>query len=387
VVRQFKNIVHWLNACLAVIWYGYPARHLTVVGVTGTDGKTTTSTLIYHLLKTAGCQTALVTTVGAFLGNQSINTGFHTTTPSPWLLQRLIRQAVRRHFTHLVLECTSHGLDQSRLLGTHRLIGVITNLTHEHLDYHGNMDRYLKAKLKIFHGTQYAVVNSQSAYFDRIKASLNRLVVSFGSQPVESSLAARFPENYNRQNAQAAVTVARLLNLDEAGIAAGIKSFPGVPGRLEEIKNSRHLRILVDFAHTPNAIKQVLSAIKPPSPHRLIVIFGATGRRDMTKRPLMGELVAKLADYAIITSDDCYDESPGVIINQIKSGLEVGHDRVISIADRSLAIAHGLAIARAGDTVAVLGKGHETVINLNGDRPWSDITAIKEILNSSGKKS
>ncbi|OGV92436.1 hypothetical protein A3B57_03990 [Microgenomates group bacterium RIFCSPLOWO2_01_FULL_47_10] len=355
--------------------------------MTGTDGKTTTSTLIYHLLKNAGRSTALITTVGGFIGEQEINTGFHTTTPNPWLLQKLIRQVVKAGMKYLVLECTSHGLDQHRLLGTNRTIGVLTNLTHEHLDYHGTMGQYLTAKLKVFSGTKYAVINSQDEYFETIKTKLNRLIIRYGDSRPENYIVKRFPEKYNQTNAQAAIAVARLLNLDEPAIATAIANFPGVPGRLDEVANDRGIKIVVDFAHTPNALKSVLTAIKPKSPHRLIAVFGATGRRDVTKRPIMGDIVSRLADDCILTSDDCYDEDPNVIINQIKAGIKTNHGHMISLVDRQKAIAYGLTLAKRDDTLAILGKGHESVINLRGrDLPWSDTKVVNELLQKNQTK-
>lgn len=374
VIRTIKNFFHFINALCAVCFYGYPASKLKVIGVTGTDGKTTTSTLIYHLLQTAGKKVALITTVGGFIGDKQIDTGFHTTTPNPWLLQKLIREIVKQKFDYLVLESTSHGLDQHRLLGSNRLVGVMTNLSHEHLDYHGTKENYLKAKAKLFRGVQYAVLNSNDESFEPLKSIIRKLVVTYSNANIPIFVKNRFPEKYNQMNAQAAIAVARIFALDEADIEYGIKTFQGVSGRAELVKNSKDVRVIVDFAHTPNAVSEVLTALKKTTKGKLIVVFGATGRRDVTKRPKMGEIVSRLSDFFIITTDDSYDEKIGVIINQIKSGVVVNHGVMLSTIDRAKAIEYAVSIAKKGDTIALLGKGHEKTLNIDGKTEivWSD---------------
>lgn len=383
-VRKIKNFFHYFNALAAVIFYGNPARKLKVIGVTGTDGKTTTSTLIYHILNQSGFKVALITTVGGFIGDQEIDTGFHTTTPSPWALQEIIKQIADSGFEYLVLESTSHGIDQSRLLSTNPSIGVLTNISHEHLDYHGSIDNYLAVKAKLFKSASYAVLNATDWSYEPLKKIIKSLVVPYSDSDVPKYVTDRFPEKYNQLNAQAAVAVARLLNLSEVQIGAAIASFQGVSGRVEEVENQQGIKVVVDFAHTPNAVENVLSALKKSTKGKLITVLGATGRRDPTKRPKMGKIAAELSDFFILTSDDTYGENIYSIINQLKSGMTKGHGNIISLPDRAKAIQYAINKAVRGDMVALLGQGHEKSLNLDGktELPWSDQKAAQKALTN-----
>lgn len=387
-IRRIKNALHFVNALCAVCFYGYPAKKLKVIGVTGTDGKTTTSTLIYHILKENGRKTALITTVGGFIGNEKIATGLHTTTPNPWILQKIIKKIADQNHEFLVLESTSHGLDQHRLMGSNRMIGVMTNISHEHLDYHLTMEKYLQAKAKLFHSVKYAILNASDESFEPLKKLINQMVITYTDQNIPKYVVNRFPEKYNQMNAQAAIAVARILGIDEDNIGKAISTFPGVSGRMEEVKNQKKIRVFVDFAHTPNAIENVLNAIKKVTEGKLIVVFGATGRRDVSKRPMMGEIVSRLADYFIITTDDSYDEKIDVIINQIKSGIEKNQGGMFTTKSRKKALKLAVSLAKPGDTIALLGKGHEKTLNVDGKTEivWSDQEMIYEaLLNKKGE--
>jgi UDP-N-acetylmuramoyl-L-alanyl-D-glutamate--2,6-diaminopimelate ligase len=387
--QWLKNQFHLLLAVMAVVRYGYPAKKLNVIGVTGTDGKTTTATLIYHCLKTAGYKVALISSVAAYIGAETLDTGFHVTTPDPRLLQKLIQRLVREGCTHLVLEVTSHGLDQYRLFGTNIRYAVITNVTHEHLDYHKTYSRYLKTKAKILNHAFLAVLNADDASFSLLtpylKPKTRLLTYSLSKMGVWSAdISNRFHESFNQANALAAVTLVSALKVNHSFIYQALKTFPGVTGRLETIPNVRQLRLIVDFAHTPNALEKALTALRLSASGNLITVYGAAGERDVTKRPLMGEIGSRIADEVVLTAEDPRTERVADIIHQIKSGVKVNHGHVHAIIDRQQAINFAVnQLAASGDTVAVFGKGHERSINLDGkhELAWSDQAAIIKALN------
>ncbi len=386
-LQSLKNIGHFINASVALLLNGNPAKSLTIIGVTGTDGKTTTSTLIYSILKQAKYKVALISTVAAFIGDKHIDTGFHVTSPTPWALQRLLKKIKHDGYTHVVLEATSHGLDQHRLLGINPEVSVLTNVTHEHLDYHETYDNYLKAKSKLFRSSKQSALNANDASFEQMRAITHNhsKLYSYSIDDVPQYIKKQFSESYNQANAQAARTVAKLLNIDEAIIDQGLQSFAGIPGRMEEIPNTRNVRIVVDFAHTPNALESALRSLRASTQGKLIAVYGAAGERDVLKRPLMGSIGAKIADVVILTSEDPRGENVESIIYQMKQGIKTGHDKLISIPDRGEAIDWAInRLAKAGDTVGIFGKGHEQSMNLDGkhETPWSDQAHIKKLLQS-----
>lgn len=388
--QSLKNIGHFVNAFAAMVVHGNPAKNSTIIGVTGTDGKTTTSTLIYSILKEAGYKVALISTVAAYIGDNHIDTGFHVTSPTPWALQRLLKKITQDGYTHVVLEATSHGLDQHRLLGIKPEISVLTNITHEHLDYHGTYDRYLRAKSKLFQASKQVVLNANDSSHKLLRTVLHHHpgVRSYNTDDLPSYIKKQFKESYNQANAQAARTVALQLGITEEDIKQGLQAFSGIPGRMEEIPNDRGVRIVVDFAHTPNALESALSSLKKTTEGKLIAVYGAAGKRDVKKRPLMGAIGARLADRVILTSEDPRTENVESIIYQMKQGIMTGHDKIMSIPDRGRAIAWAITrLADDGDTVGIFGKGHEQSMNLDGkhETPWSDQRHVKEILQQPNK--
>jgi len=385
-IRLIKNLGHFFIALTAVIFYRFPAKRLTVIGVTGTDGKTTTSTLIYHILKTAGLKVALLSTVAAYIGKEKINTGFHVTSPNPWLLQKLLKKIVKREYQYVVLEATSHGLDQHRLLGSNITIGVLTNITHEHLDYHKTYTRYTKAKSKLFSKAKVAIINRDDRSFQPIKSQIPKStrIVSYSlKKPKPDFINQSFPQNYNRSNALAAMQVAIQLKIRKQIIKQAMTTFPGVKGRMDEIKNNSGVRIIVDFAHTPNALINALQFLKKTTKGKLIAVYGAAGLRDYNKRPLMGDVGARLADETILTAEDPRSEDVNTIIWQMKDGITTNHAHVHEISDRQRAINFAINhLAKKGDTVGIIGKGHEQAMNLDGktETPWSDHQAVLKAL-------
>ncbi|KKT97574.1 MAG: UDP-N-acetylmuramyl-tripeptide synthetase [Microgenomates group bacterium GW2011_GWA1_46_15] len=369
-----------------MIWYGFPARRLTIIGVTGTDGKTTTATMVYHVLKHAGKKVALISTVSAYMGDEEIDTGFHVTTPEQFPFQRLLRRIVNSGHTHVVLEVTSHGIAQHRIFGIRPTIAILTNITHEHLDYHGSYAAYLKTKARFLSRAKTAIINHDDSSFDEVKAyikkhSWNTRIVPYAYRLLDAQskriVLDRFPEGYNRQNGAAVITAAEYLHLPLAQTLDAIKRFPSVLGRMQEVPNTRGLTLIVDFAHTPNALEHALKALRGgvKSGKKLIAVCGAAGLRDAMKRPMMGKIAAELADEIVFTAEDPRIEDVNVIIRQMKEGVRENHGHVHELADRRTAIRFAIqTLARPGDTIGIFGKGHETSMNLDGKHevPWSD---------------
>ena len=389
-LHRLKNIGHLANAFLASFFYGFPSRKLTVIGVTGTDGKTTTATLIYHILRSAGKKVALISTVSARIGKKEIDTGFHVTTPSPWALQKLIRKISLKNYQYLVLEATSHGLDQHRLFGINFHIAVLTNITHEHLDYHQTFDNYLKAKAKLFRHAHHAVLNEQDESSTRIKSLLPSKTIVHpcnlkkANDDILKSAKARFPEEFNWSNSLAAATAADILELSTKDICKAIKSFPQIKGRMEQIANKKGIKVFIDFAHTPNALDSALKSLRSMIDNRnskLIAVYGSAGLRDEAKRPMMGKIGSRLADTVILTAEDPRTEDVNNIISQIKKG-STSKATVYTEPDRQKAIDLAIVkLAQKGDIVAVFGKGHEKSMSFGKiEYPWSDHHAVNKAL-------
>jgi UDP-N-acetylmuramoyl-L-alanyl-D-glutamate--2,6-diaminopimelate ligase len=366
-------------------------KKLTVIGITGTDGKTTTSTLAYQLLQTAGIKTGLISTVGGYVGDQVIDTGLHVTSPTPRQLYRLLTMMADKGCTHVVLEATSHGLYQYRFWGLKPQIVGVTNITHEHLDYHVTWQEYVKAKYLLLKNARSIYLNgddSSYAVLHKMKWSKKQKLHKYDSQTglpakLKTAIAKHFPETYNRQNAMLAWLIAEEAGVTPEQAAKGIAAFTGVPGRMEVVVQAP-ITAIVDFAHTPNALEKVLTAVREvmPSSSRLICVFGCAGLRDVAKRPMMGNAAARLADYAIFTAEDPRTEDIWSIIRQMKSGVVSGHSRVITIPDRFQAIEFALTkLARRGDYVLVCGKGHEQSMCFGTEEvPWHDPSIIRQIL-------
>lgn len=359
--------------------FGYPARKLTVIGVTGTDGKTTTVNLIYEMLRAAGFKVGLVSTVWVKINGEVVNMRLHVTNPDARGLQGLLRRMVEAGCTHAVLEVTSHGLDQNRAVGCNFYVGVLTNITHEHLDYHGSFEDYKEAKLRLFRDAKYAVLNQDDSSFGWFKSRISNLkcqkIIQYTKSKI-SSVSPTLAGDYNKYNIGAAEAVSKIFKIQDSIINKVVKEFKGVPGRREEVRMGQNFRCIVDFAHTPNALEQLLKSLKteraPKS--KLILVFGCTGERDRGKRPIMGEIAARLADQVVITSDDVRGEDQNQIVRDILSGILPsdlppnlgGRNKDGSIGkiwvenDRDKAIEMAVEMARPGDIVVAAGMGHET---------------------------
>ncbi|MEK7521412.1 MAG: UDP-N-acetylmuramoyl-L-alanyl-D-glutamate--2,6-diaminopimelate ligase [Patescibacteria group bacterium] len=411
VVARWKNTRHFLTSLYQTQKAGYPAKDLIVIGVTGTDGKTTTAHLIYEILKSAHFKVALISTVGAWDSKRYIDTGLHTTTPDAKTLQPLLKRFKKQGITHVVLEVTSHGLDQHRVLGANFYAGVLTNLTHEHLDYHKTFANYKKAKAKLFRGVKLAVLNKDDDSFEffkkaspknakiisystsgladikalNIKNRPSGLIFSATDNGVGYKIQTTLQGNYNASNILASIGVARNLGVDWKTIQRVLSEFPRIPGRMEYVK-TRPFSVIVDFAHTPNALEKLLTSLneRKAKRARLIAVYGCAGERDRAKRPMMGEISKRLADISIFTAEDPRSEDLGKILSKMLEGAKRVRNtkhKVLRIPDRGLAIEKAIKLAKKGDVVAICGKGHERSLAFGKEEiPWSDQEAARQTL-------
>ncbi|MBX4187683.1 MAG: UDP-N-acetylmuramoyl-L-alanyl-D-glutamate--2,6-diaminopimelate ligase [Candidatus Doudnabacteria bacterium] len=393
-LRKVKNLGHLGLAVFANVLYGFPSRKLKVIGVTGTDGKTTTASLIYHILKSAGKKSALITTVGAYIDGQMSTVGFHVTTPSPFTIQRFLRNAVNLGHEFAVLETSSHGIDQNRIWGIHFMVAVITNITHEHLDYHPSFDRYINTKFKLLNSSDTAVVNIDDENIrSRINLLQNKVVTYSKLQTADFNLdsypfKSRLFGTFNQANTLAAIAVCKELGISDEQIRTGVSSFKAPEGR-QEIVYDKEYKIMVDFAHTPNSVENILKGVKATNPKRLIHVYGAPGKRDESKRPLMGAASSKYADIMIITADDPRHEKVLDIISQIKMGVEdkfVRSKNLFEIEDRRSAIEKAINMAQPGDFIVLTGKGHERTLAVgNKEIAWIEKNIVLDILDKKNK--
>lgn len=406
-IRRIKNIYHLILAVIANLIYGFPGKKLTIIGVTGTDGKTTTTSLIYHILKSNGKKVGMISTIGAKINDQDYSIGFHATTPSPILLQKLLHIMVINKCDYAILEVTSHAIDQNRIWGIPFYIGVLTNITHEHLDYHLIFENYFQAKADFLKKCRLKIINRDDQSFKELNKILNgkRKIITYSLNNQANYVASNISSNNDKQNLfinktqinskllgkhnvyniLAAFSVVCELGIDGKNIQSAIETFVPVPGRLEIILK-QPFKVVVDFAHTPNALQNILPTVKKLTTGKLIHVFGATGKRDVTKRQKMGEISGQLADYSIITSEDTYGEDPSKIIAQIEEGikktLKNKDQNYWIITNRKEAIKKGLSLAQENDLVLLTGVGHQTSLNLgNRELPWSEKEIVLELLN------
>lgn len=400
---------------------GRPANKLTVIGVTGTDGKTTTSSLIHHILSSAGIRAGLVSTVSAVVGKQQFDTGLHVTTPDPPEIQRYLAQMVGAGLTHVVMEVTSHGLAQGRVEACEFDIAVVTNITHEHLDYHGSYENYFLAKARLFDmlaegkikstGQQkLAVVNRDDRSYAGLKQRIQTRTISYGEQvgadlqasdvqatPIDLRFNIKTRDEiyevvynlagqYNIYNVMAAFAVATTgVGLQPAQVLQAIQTFRGVPGRMEKIDLAQDFTAIVDFAHTPFALSSALESVRSLTRQRVIAVFGSAGLRDRQKRRMMAEISAQKADITIITAEDPRTESlEGILDEMMAAAKAVGGvegETIFRVADRGDAIRLGVSLAKAGDVLIACGKGHEQSMCFGEiEYPWDDRTALRAAL-------
>jgi UDP-N-acetylmuramoyl-L-alanyl-D-glutamate--2,6-diaminopimelate ligase len=355
----------------AAEFFGRPSRELAVAAVTGTNGKTTTSFLLHAILTAAGRQTALLTNIRRLVGGEERPTGLNT--PESIDLQRLFREMLDAGDRACVMEATSIAGAKGRLAGTRFAVLAFTNLTQDHLDFHGTMESYYAAKRALFDQADAAVVNVADEWGRRLAAELPDAVRFTPDDELGADLKLR--GRFNRANAATAAAAARALGVPEEAIRAGIEGVRGVPGRFESIEEGQPFSVIVDYAHTPDSLENVLRAARELGPGRLTVVFGAGGDRDREKRPLMGRAASSLSDRAIVTTDNPRGEDPQAIAEQVADGqLEI-------VLDRREAIERALADAEAGDVVVIAGKGADVEMEIaGGNVPFDDRAIAREVL-------
>ena len=357
----------------AVTFFGDPTAELDVLAVTGTNGKTTTAYLLWSILAAAGRRPALLTNVERRIGEEVREVGLNT--PEAIDLQRLFREMLAAGNDTCVMEATSMASAKGRLEGTRFAVLVFTNLTQDHLDFHGTMENYFESKRRLFAQTRRAVVNVADEYGARIAAEVPD-TIPFDPAADLGDVRLKLGGAFNVANANAAAAAARAFGLDELAIKQGIEAVDRVPGRFELIDEGQPFAVLVDYAHTPGALETVLLAARELARGRVICVFGAGGDRDRAKRPLMGKVVNALSDIALVTSDNPRSEDPAAIAAEVVDGLDLEVE-----LDRGRAIERALDTAREGDVVVIAGKGHEHGQEIAGRKiPFDDAAVAREAL-------
>lgn len=416
---RIEPLGHLAEGVFFNVLYGFPARGMKVIGITGTNGKTTTTFLVHRMLHEAGYKTGLMTTVAWGVGSD-IQPQIHhmTNVPVPELMKRL-RVMRSQGVEWLVLETTSQALAQNRVWGVPYSVAVLTNLTHEHLDYHGTFERYRDAKKRLFvlanrnkRGLRTGIINGDDPVAELFSQAITHPVtygvnagdilaegvqltsngVSYTAKAGDDQYAitCNLPGSFNVSNSLAAVGVGRAVGLTKEQIEKGIAALDGVEGRMTRIDEGQDFSVIVDFAHTPDSFEKLFKDLRPIVKGRLIVMFGSAGRRDEAKRPLQGALAGKYADEVIVTEEDDRDADGQAIMEQIAEGAQkAGKERdfnLFLVHDRTEAIAFALSQAvDKNDTVLLLGKGHEkTIERVDGEHPWDEIgtahAALRKLL-------
>ena len=408
-------------AHLAAAFHGYPARKLRVIGVTGTDGKTTTVELVRSILAAAGHKTGMISTVEALIGDEHYETGLHITTPDALQMQEYLERMVGAGMQYAVLEATSHGLAQHRVTACDFDVAVVTNITHEHLDYHKTYEDYREAKARLFRDLassfrkpdtpKTSILNADDASFEHLRQIPAARYLTYGLErsadvtardivhtPTATAFVAatsygefavrtELPGPFNVYNILAAIAVGVSQVVPCEAMQEGIQAVRGVPGRMERMDLGQDFTAIVDFAHTPNGLQRALETARGLTEGWVIVVFGCAGLRDVVKRPMMGEIAGKLADRVVITAEDPRTEDLDTIMAQIAAGCErAGHregEDYWRVGDRGEAIGFAVKMARAGDLVIVTGKGHEQSMCLGTtEYPWDDREAVRKALGS-----
>jgi UDP-N-acetylmuramoyl-L-alanyl-D-glutamate--2,6-diaminopimelate ligase len=406
------------EAILFNILYGFPARKLKVIGVTGTNGKTTTSFMIHRMLHEAGFKAGLMTTV-AYGAGDDIKPQIHhmTNVTIPELMKRL-KYMNQKGVEWLVLETTSQGLAQNRVWGVPYSVAVMTNITHEHLDWHGTFENYREAKRKLFklaaknkNGLQTGIVNAEDPSAELFAKTTPKTITygvkkgdlrardvketSTGStysvqtpEGKDLKIKTNLPGSFNVYNSLAVVGVGVALGMDAKQIEQGIAALESVEGRMTSIDEGQPFSVIVDYAHTPDSFEKLFKDIRPVVKGKLIVMFGSAGRRDEAKRPIQGELAGKYADEVVITEEDDRDIDGVQIMDEIAAGAEKAgkvHDKdLFLVHDRTEGIKFAISRAKSKeDTVLLLGKGHEkTIERANGENPWDEIAVAHKALKN-----
>jgi len=383
-------------ASLSAEWFGYPAGKLKLIGVTGTNGKTSVTNLIKHIIETcSNSKVGLIGTNGNFIGNRELPT--EHTTPESYEMQNLLDKMVLEGCEYVVMEVSSHALYLSRVYGIEYDIGVFTNLTPDHLDFHGTMEEYAKAKALLFPNCLKAVINIDDEYADLMIKNSNGAVMTYAVDDSSADLIGKdiklhadkiefcvlavgsinrvelpIPAMFSVYNALASIAVSVLLGFDIFRITPALLSYEGVKGRAEVVPTGLDYTVLIDYAHTPDALEKIIHAVRGFAKGRVVTLFGCGGDRDKTKRPVMGKIATELSDLTVITSDNPRTEVPQDIINDILSGIDRSNTTYITIENRHEAICKTLDGLEAGDVLILAGKGHETYQILGNEKIYFD---------------
>jgi len=412
--QPILNSYHLLEAVAANVRFGFPTKELQVIMVTGTNGKTTTASLIAQMLTNAGHKVGINSTAYYSYGGKVVPKEGSRTLEDVYKLQKMFAEMKAAGCEYIVLEATSQGLVQNRLWGVPCDVAVMTNLTQDHLDYHGTMQRYAAAKAKLFQMRPRLIVLNHDdewyEYYNKFLAKERK--VSYGTNQDASVQIAdvnlsrdgsdislvfdgahelkvhtNLPGRFNVYNATAAAAVGYYLQMEPAQVAKGIDSVKTVPGRLERVAAGQPFEVVVDYAHTPDALQNVLNALRLLTKGKLILIFGATGDRDRSKRPIMGKIAAETADRIFVTDEETYTEDGAKIREAIMKGVKEakGGSKTTEIADRREALRKAFSSAGKGDIVVITGMGHETARNMGGTKEaWSDPEVAREVLSELG---
>lgn len=412
--KKIEPFGHLIEAVSYSVLYGFPARKMKVIGITGTNGKTTTTYMTHRMLVDAGIKTGMMSTVAYGVDNDIRLQTYHmTNVPIPALMKRL-KWMKKEGIEWLVLETTSHALAQNRVWGVPFSVAVMTNVTHEHLDYHGTFESYRDAKRKLFQlanknkkGLRTGIVNTDDESA-RLFSSDVRHAIGYGlksghirAEDVELTpsgsqykavsdtetydITCHIPGSFNVSNSLAVVGVGQALGLTKSQIEQGIAALENVEGRMTRITDGQDFDVIVDFAHTPDSFEKLFKDLKPVVQGKLIVMFGSAGRRDEAKRAVQGELAGRYADEVVVTEEDDRDIDGLEIMNQIAEGAEkagkVRDQDLFLVHDRTEAITFAINRAQKGDTVLLLGKGHEkTIERSNGENPWDEIGTARAVV-------
>ena len=415
VVLYVPNLEKALDT-IVPFFYDYPARAMRVVGITGTNGKTTTSYLVRAILRHAGRRVGLIGTIQAMIEDEVLPTS--NTTPDIIVLQQMLAEMRTRGMDAVVMEVSSHALALGRVAGIEFDTAVFTNLTQDHLDFHKTMENYARAKAHLFELVsapgakegKTAVLNADDAASETIRAYTRCPIITYGvdhsadltAQDVQLAcdgmeltlmhggkllfhLHTGITGLFNVHNVLAAVGASLAEHVAAADIAAALTAFTGVPGRFELVREGQDFAVIVDYAHTPDGMENVLRTARAVTKGRIIAVFGCGGDRDRTKRPIMGRIGAEMADIAILTSDNPRTEDPAAIVDEVERGVlpVIGDKPYEKIVDRRTAIFHAIGRAQAGDTVVILGKGHETYqILKDGTIHFDDREQAREAIRS-----
>lgn len=395
-------------ALMAGAFYGYPHRRLRMVGITGTKGKTTTSYMVKSILEAAGLSVGLIGTTGHMIGEEKL--AYSLTTPDPIELHSILRLMVDRGVQAVVMEVSAHALAMHRLLGVEYEVGCFTNFSQDHLDFFGDMDTYFEAKKRFFTSgmVQNAVYNVDSDRAAELREGISVPCTSYGisanadifardieitengvrfqlscwnekQTPVQMRLMGLF----NVYNALAASAICLSMGIAEDDIAVGIAALKAVPGRAEMLETNTDYKILLDYSHSPDAMENILRTVRDFVRSRIILVFGCGGDRDKGKRPIMGEIAGRMADFTILTSDNPRTENPDTILAEIENGMKKTAGKYTVVENRREAIEHAMTMAKDGDIIILAGKGDETYQEIAGvKRPFNEKQIVAEILSA-----